>query len=357
MRAVASALVQDGTDRRDERLIEEHELREFTSQCGAFDPHTQVQIERYGSSERTDSAIILPVHNQASIIHRVLSEIAAHSNLDHEFVIVVDGCSDGTLDAVHNWVAEQTYTRRTQRVIVANIPAGVFETMSDAVGIALSTSDWIIEVQADVFMEEDGFDAALIGALKQYPDLFCVSGRGAHRAGGPRRGPLSIIRRLGSLVARALHHAWPDYRPSRPEYYLTDQIGRCGDLIDKPLRPEARRRLYLHDTVMRGPIAFKAERYRELNGFDTDHFFLGDDDHDLFARAFKYLNLRVAYLPIRFTSPLTLGSTRRARPEAEQRRFEELRSYYRSAASQSFLHSGLATADLPRIERPLSAHS
>lgn len=333
-------------------------LDDLVQDTGAFAGDTSLEVQRFPGQDAPQVAFVVPVHDQAERISTVLDSILATSVLPHELVVVLDDCTDGSEEIVTAWARSQ----RGVAITLVTARDAIFETLCDAVGIAVTTAPFVIEVQADMIIDEPGFDRLLVGALREHQDVFAVSGRGAHSADlvvPPARPSVSRkARLLGSRVAARVLSRRSSYRPTRLELACTAQIGRCGDLIDQPLSSTTPRRLYLHDTVMRGPLALRRDVYDAVDGFDTTHFFLGDDDHDLIARVWEEEGMRVGFVPMSFSSPLDAGSTRRPRPAAAQARFTELRAHYGAAAEESFLHSGRRTRPLERPSvRPLAART
>lgn len=110
----------------------------------------------------------------------------------------------------------------------------------------------------------------------------------------------------------------------------------------------------------RGPVLYGQERIG-LNGVpfhmlkfrsmvvDADDQL--KDDHDLAYRAWRDRRYRSGYMPVRFSSPLDAGSTRRERDPDEELRYRELRAHYDLAA----LGSALATRD-PALLGPPAIH-
>ena len=45
-------------------------------------------------------------------------------------------------------------------------------------------------------------------------------------------------------------------------------------------------KFYVAETCNRGPLLFVGRRLKALNYLDEDNFVLGDDDHDVMARAY-----------------------------------------------------------------------
>jgi hypothetical protein len=126
-----------------------------------------------------------------------------------------------------------------------------------------------------------GYNVLLTVPMEIYPDIIGVSGRCCHTLSGPFVG-----------------------------------IGKIGTLVEAPHQTtfENMDRVYLLHTVNRGPLALRRSMLVELNYLDEQRFVLGDDEHDLFIRAWTQKRWRTAFYPIEVYSPLALGSTRKSRP-------------------------------------------
>jgi glycosyltransferase involved in cell wall biosynthesis len=48
-------------------------------------------------------SIVMPVHNMAEVLPRVLSALAAHTAGDHEIIVVIDGCTDSSESIVRSF--------------------------------------------------------------------------------------------------------------------------------------------------------------------------------------------------------------------------------------------------------------
>ncbi|MEC5151154.1 hypothetical protein [Cryobacterium sp. GrIS_2_6] len=239
-------------------------------------------------------------------------------------------------------------------VTIVLTPNGLFETICDSIGIALSSGAYVIEIQADMLIDEVSFDSTMVEVLEAVPSLFLLSGRGAHSLDYPgRRSTRAMLlgksRSLAYLAYRAVHRRRGWYAASAWELALSNSVGRVGNLIELPAVSLERRWVYLHETVMRGPLAFEKARYEALGGLDADHFFLGDDDHDLAARAWGERSWRSGYTSISFSSPLDAGSTRALRSIVQQSRFDFLNDFYKNAERESY--RALRGSNLPKAPR------
>lgn len=304
---------------------------------GFFSENLRVDVEEYSNGEAgaVECTIVIPVYNQVDFIDLCLDHLNERILLRSDLVVVSDSPTDGTTEQVRSWIKSVTCSgdRRFARIALALPEASVFETLCDTIGFALSRSPYAIEIQADMLIEDPGFDVTLVNWLKKTPGLLAVGGRGAHTfgvAGLCSAHPSRVGSRLVDLLYRQVAKRFGP-RGLRPfAARFGNVVGRFADLIETSEK-DPRHDLFLHDTVMRGPLAMDLNMLRSLGGFDTRQFFLGGDDHELAHRAWKQRSWRVGYCPIAFESPLDVGTTRRKRTEDEQAEYLRVRTYYTEA--------------------------
>lgn len=322
-------------------------LADLVQPTGAFSPDIVIDITEFVADEGEVLVdFVVPVFNQAEIITRSLQSIVESSILANCLVVVVDGCTDDTLRRVLAWAGTSTWQLgNTRRVIVAATAEPVFETMADSIGIALCSSRFIIEVQADMLMSHPAFDELLINALEARKELIAVSGRGTERqplASGQaiRVGAIvaRVFDRLSAIVERVRLRNASAYSPSRLSFLLGGRAGRIGELIEMPTRVPHRQSLFVGQSVMRGPLALRRDYLEDLGGLDTGRYFLGNDDHDLMMRAWRHRGYVCGYVAVSFSSPLAEGTTRRVRDPAAAARFNELEKFYSHARAESAEH-------------------
>lgn len=314
-------------------------------------------------NELTQISVVMPIFNQALIIHDVLDCLTKCMTLSYELIIIDDASEDSTLEIVIKTIKaliERNTNCKSVRVYSFN--SSVFETKCDSFGISVSKSKYILEIQADMFIYERGFDRKLVRAAETYSDVLMISGRGVEQLmpisrafvsskGSNLRDGDSLRRYIGkrfrnqfqralNFKSRQVLNEVPskfDFSgiptdkyvlPSKIEFLTLGYTGRLGMSInecysDTSLRE---RSLYIGETVMRGPLLIRKDAYEFIGGFNTEGFFLGYDDHDLSARALKF-GFRVGFVPIGFQSPLFLGSSRKVRTIATE--FQILRHLIR----------------------------
>jgi GT2 family glycosyltransferase len=259
---------------------------------------TEISIRRMVCSTESIPLVsfIIPVHNQEEIIRNNLQSIQECATALHEFIIINDASADHSAKEILSWISETSRGRAITAITYIESQNDVFETICDSIGIEVASGEFVVEIQADMKLCDKGFDRRLVNALLQNEDVFAVSGRGIHPlydiVSNPRSRRIvtankfwSGLRRLVSAGRGAAAH-----KPSAPIFKMLGEEGRLGEHINKPLAPATEpRSLFVGGTVMRGPLAFRKSEFAALGGFDLDRFFLGNDDHDLLARAYGNL--------------------------------------------------------------------
>jgi glycosyltransferase involved in cell wall biosynthesis len=296
------------------------------------------------NSSTIELSIIIPVYNQQHIIESVINLILDNVVSRFEMIIIDDGSSDRSADRILSVDFNFNKHRNLKSVLVFQNKFSKFETFCVDFGIRRSTATLCLDIQADMFLIEKGFDRKLKKALLSDNSLIAVSGRGIENIspifksyreslGTDRAQTTSIIKyfliRLYSQLKiptnktknnTSIKHfsqrsKVPNFKESSDLEFLKSGVaGRIGKKIDfaiknKPLNIQ---KVYIGQTIMRGPILFDKEKYFRIGGLDSNRFFQGYDEHDFCVRAF--LNgFSVGYTPIIFTSPLELGSSRKGR--------------------------------------------
>lgn len=261
-------------------------------------------------------SVVIPIHNQEQIIRAVLDSVLEMTVGTYELILILDGCTDTTPQVVAEWI--DTTPRPSGLVDIQCIinEHGLFETSCDNQGFRLAKGDYIVEVQADMKILTFGYNVLLTSPLKQYPDMIAVSGRCCHRLND---SPGSNVGKLGAKAEHP-HETLQSF----------DNYGK----------------VFLSHTANRGPLAIRTSMLRELNYLDEEHYVLGNDEHDLFARAWVFKQWRCGFVPIEVYSPLQWGSTRKSRsPEAQAYLDERMKKQ-----SDGFLFKNIRTIVYPNPE-------
>lgn len=229
-------------------------------------------------------SVVMPIHNQEAVIANVLTSVVTYTLGTYELILIIDGCTDSTRDRVTKWAEDTKFPTTLTKIWIFENPKGIFETSCDNQGFVVSRGKYIVEIQADMILLTLGYNIILATPMEIYDDILAISGRCCHQLNG-----------------------FPGYN-----------CGKVGDLVGKPhtiLSDFANHnKVFITHTANRGPIVFRASMLEAMGFLDEAHYVLGDDDHDLFARAYCDRRWRVGFVPVEVYSPLEWGSTRKQMP-------------------------------------------
>ena len=268
------------------------------------------------SEETPTFSIVMPIHNQAEIIQSVLSSVVLNTVGLYEMILLVDGCTDDSKTRVIEWASQTQMPTSLVQLHILETP-GIFETSCDNLGFVLSRGKYIVEVQADMKILTFGYNILLASPLVQYTDMIAVSGRCCHALNSSTQAFATGKINEAVLTPHTVLHDFKNYG-----------------------------KVFLSHTVNRGPLVFRRTMLEELGYLDEKHYVLGDDEHDLFARAWIQKQWRCGFVPVEVYSPLEWGSTRKTRPPHVQSYLSERQSHQ----SDGFLQKNIYSLSFPPSE-------
>ncbi len=223
-------------------------------------------------------SIVMPVYNQEAIIVNNLKSVFEMTQDLFEVIVICDGCSDKTQSVIIDWWRTYSPPPRCIQFVLVHIKDSIFETACDNIGFKLSSGPMIVEIQADMTMTQHGYNEMLAQPLYSYDDIIGVSGRCTH----DDRDSIG----LATMQEQ------------------TDQLsgGKC----------------YLMASINRGPLLLDRMKLIAC-GFLDEGFVLGNDDHDLFYRAWTSHGFRACYVKMPFISDLKDGTTRKPMAPGQKR--------------------------------------
>lgn len=218
-------------------------------------------------------SVVIPAFNQEQLIYTNLQSLARSLDSNFEIVVVNDCSSDGT--EIRSQGALQKIFHdypSCLRVLLITTKRQAFETLCDSIGFALTSGKYLLEIQADMEINDKGFDTRLIKALDSHQDIFAISGRGVERIAPivdryRKKGGADIssspsilghvLRRVVFQVSRLvkrgpLPHSTSQFVtpalttvshlvfPSEEQFSISGQAGRIGALIDVKLSKSLR---------------------------------------------------------------------------------------------------------------------
>lgn len=259
--------------------------------------------------------MVMPVFNQEKRLKEVVSKIIKNAALKFNIVFIDDASDDASLDIIKLIARELKADKESKvtEVTIIHNPVPIYETACDNQGFKVSVTDYIIEIQSDIHIEEYGFDKKMIHAMS-FLKLGAVSGRHVHSYSllEGRRGWLKYPFEL--MAWRAL---------KRWNY---EGFGRLGyKIFDRMNRDELENVCFIGETVARGPWLLNKADLINLSYLDESSFFLGNDDHDYHRRLFEKLGKFVGYVPLDIYSICEDGSTRKPRVGVNKKIYDFLK--------------------------------
>jgi len=229
-------------------------------------------------------SIILTVHDKEFLIHEVLNRIVKNTTNAYEINVVIDGCNDKSEFIVDKFIGEN------KKIKINKFNTDdVFETKANNVGLKNSSGEYCIIVQDDMLINEVAWNERLLKPIKQYSDVFAVTGRHSHNW---RHNPNSVHQHM----LNDLDNCWCDI------LVATDVAGR--ENID-------RNTFAIRDSVNRGPLLIKHEILQKVNYLDEMFAPQDMDDHDLCYRVYKETGLKAGCFWVDVVSESSWGGTRK----------------------------------------------
>jgi hypothetical protein len=300
-------------------------------------------------------SVIIPCFNQEEIIFDVLMKVVESIKSPFELIIINDNSKDQTLERVCFFSSGDFKDSSLIRLEVYSNDNPRFETYCDHFGFSIAKGKYLLEIQADMFINDRGFDIRMIQVFNKYQDIFALSGRGTHSIGEVAEvylGSLGtdrviapnlhvyIFEILRKRILGKISHSFNPKRslgepkaqiesttrlesfknlqeifPTLEHFEANKRAGLLGNFIensglDESILPS---KIFLGETVMRGPLMLRAETYFRLGGLNVNSFYQGFDDHELMLQAWSLEKKRCAYMPMVVTSILSQGTTRKPR--------------------------------------------
>lgn len=334
---------------------------------------------RRNFEQSIELSVVMPIFNQESSIEQTLTSLVGCLETSHELVLIDDCSEDGTPAELMKCAKHILKSpNSTQRVTIFRAKNQQFETMCDSKGFLHSLAPYVLEVQADMQLMDQGFDKRMILAIRSDKRLFMISGRGTHsfadvldaymnspgavssvgttlvsHLSGFIKNTLSRVKKKLRVVVVKSGEPLPVTLDEPKAFERTGRAGRLDASVETAPNPQARfkKLIFLGQTVMRGPLLVDRSKYLTLGGFDTDKFFLGFDDHELALRGWVDHGMRVGYTQVDFVAPPGLGSTRM--PKSFESEIRYLMHLFRIhwTRNKSFMYRlGRSTWELPENE-------
>ena len=291
---------------------------------GQSEPYIVYLYQKYQDikGSKPEYTVAVPVHDQEGIIVRNLQSIFTNTTGSFELLMVFDGCTDASERLVLSYLQSKDWSKlpHIHRICVIHQHTSIFETACDNMMFRLAQGQYIVEIQADMQIMTYGYNYILTKPMRIWNDIIAVSGKAAHK-----------------------YFKWLN----------GNGIGRIyNNQVEEPLhlRYEDMDVFYEWETCNRGPMVLDALKLKELGYLDEQNYVLGDDDHDLMARAWSQKQWRCGYVPLEVYMPMAHGSMRKPMHEKDKVVIETRKK----RATTSFLES--LRQSNKYVERELKRH-
>lgn len=248
--------------------------------------------------------VVMPIYNHAHIIQSVLDSVINSTIQKFDLILIDDGSTDSLQSVLCKYFSDYI-SEKICRLIVLKNPVPIYETACDNLGFYLARTEFIVEIQADIHIQESGYDQKMCKLLED-SKVGTVSGRAVHNfelVYPPKKNIFSFIKKI--------------FSPNNSIGY----IGKAVFDINHKLPEHG----YLGETNCRGPWALRKSDLIKHNFLDEAHFFLGNDDHDFNRRLFQSEGKLAAYWPMRISCTREDGATRRVRAGLNKQVFDHLK--------------------------------
>jgi hypothetical protein len=242
----------------------------------------------------------MTLHNAVQTAESHITALMQHTTGLWELIVVLDACTDGTA-VVMSHALKQSVNQPGHPIRIQMLASEreAWETASDNAGMRAThpSTRFIVLVQADVEVYENGWNEWLALPLLLFDDLFAVSARCAHNyLYAYTACHRAWFRRVFKRICRRM-------RPT-PSVLALDPALECTHhptvkRSDAELDAE-RKLVVIRDTVNRGPLMYRAERVRMLNLLDEAHFRVDHDEHELNLRAYLTYGWKTGRFPVGF---------------------------------------------------------
>ena len=241
----------------------------------------------FGNDGHVDFSIVMPSHNSVTALKSSVPALFESTTGVYEVIFVLDDCWDSSERFLRDFLKENFDLTGCTRVrVIKQPPPGIFETSAENLGMRLcSPKKAYISVQSDQIIIEKSWNEKMFLPIEQYPEkIFSVSAKGAH----------DVMKTWTNVIG--IHKNFESDVDSQIDYFRTGINNR--DVFT------------IRNSSDRGPLVFHADKMQRLGFFNEVHCFLGNDDHEIHARA-KIEGWVTGYYPIGVISPSIWGASRR----------------------------------------------
>ena len=142
----------------------------------------RISFDSKYESEETDKKAVLtiamPICNQEEIIESILDTLFQSISLVSRIVLVFDACIDASEDRVKNFLSNRDEeSEQVLDVTILKSTEDLFEASCEAICLKLTSTEFFVSLQSDIYMNDPTFFERSIQAMTTYTDIAGISGK------------------------------------------------------------------------------------------------------------------------------------------------------------------------------------
>ncbi len=235
-----------------------------------------------------DYSINVTVYNKGFLIDRVLSAIKSNTQGNYEIVVVIDGCTDDSEQKVSSFFDQNPDI--SHKILYAD---NVFETKANNIAAKNSSGKYVVIVQDDMVVNEDGWNIRLSKPIESFNDVYAVTARTAYNY---ILNTNSSHWKLSKEEDLKIDNCWSDITTT------VDHAEKINGLD--------RNTFAIRNSVNRGPLLIRHDIFESVGYLNEEFYPLDQDDADLNYRVFKKFGLLCGCYWIDYISELQWSGTR-----------------------------------------------
>ena len=303
----------DAAYQKKQFIIEDYRTR-FNDTHRSLLPNVKVSgIYEHKLQSQTPGQITisLPICNQEEIIAEILTILLKNCELASSLVIILDACHDSSKEKVIQTIEKYNLKSCVEKIIILESKDDLFESTCENLALEIFDSKYFLSLQADIIYNDTTFITRGVTAFEKYLDLLGISGRAIIPA--TNRKP-DFHRQYLNKVFRVINTFFAVITRKKLLSPFFSNSLYFGDLSAPPgnkmwYSKKQFARVYIGDSIIRGPVIWRTSYLRELGLFSDHKYFLGGDEREISIQGFNLFNYKVGFLATTCFTNLWTGTS------------------------------------------------
>lgn len=265
-------------------------------------------------------SVVVTFYNHQNLVNVVLNGIMDSLKLNYELIIINDGSNKSTDFAIKDFLRKANFPLNLNRVLYKKLKISRFETRCDNLGARIATGKYLLFVQGDMVINDQGFDKRLITLLEFDEKIGAISGHNVRTETNDKmviqwetsRGTSINLRNLRKFQSKNFEAkyknkniAWIEKYDSLDVLIKSFQefrsIGFNNTANGLNVNLLSKNVIFIGKYINRGPIIIEKQYFEHLGMYKDNVYFQGFDDIDLSLQICKDGKV-VGFSPINYVS-------------------------------------------------------